>query len=280
MRSFVLSPLCAATLLVFPACDSSATTTIDPDAQARIEAIRDCFPNLYEFADGVFRIAKIWNLDGDDNPADPSPLSWSFVGMDIVASLQVDSSTISMTISAYGPDGASQQRDCSALSAAGAIQPVNELSEAIDNIASELRDEFSTNNPFLHGVWSITGGGISATGEGLLGIIGGATNANELEEVRTVVATVTTGEPAVDPSLLTDSASSPNCTLQFSTSGLVTDEEPGQEYPRGVVTVVVNDGTTAVNATITFDKTATARIAVEGLTGEVLLNLETLEVQF
>ena len=78
-------------------------------------------------------------------------------GSDITASLTVGSSTLTMVISAYGPNGAAEQRNCATLSAAGPIQPVNELSEAIDNIASELRDEFSTSNPFLHGVWSITG---------------------------------------------------------------------------------------------------------------------------
>ncbi|MFK7738673.1 MAG: hypothetical protein AB8H80_00010 [Planctomycetota bacterium] len=278
MRSTSWLPLCAATFLGFSACDSSATTTIDQQAQARIEAIRDCFPDLWEFADGVLTIAEAWKLDGDENPEDPTGLSWSFTGLDITAELTVGSSTVTMVISAYGPNGTTERRSCSVLSAAGSIQPVASLSEAIDNIASELRDEFDTTNPFLLGVWSIGGGGISASSEGLLGIIGGSTNANELQEVRTVDATVTTGAPAVDSSVLTDTVSSPACTLTFSTDGLVTDEDVSQDYPSGTIEATVNDGTTEVSATITFDKTEIASIVVEGLTGAITLNLETLEV--
>ena len=265
--------------LGFGACDSKTTSNIDPDLQAKIQTLSDCFPNLYQFADGVFEIAKTWQLDGDNNPADPSELSWSFTGQDITASLTIGTSTITMVISAYGPNGAAEQRDCSALSAAGPISPVNELSEAIDNIASELRDEFNTSNPFLHGVWSISGGGISASGEGLTGIIGGATNDNELEEVRTTLAAVTTGVPDVDPSTVTD-AGPPTCTFTFNTTGLITDEEPGQEYPRGVITVTVSDGTTSVDATITFDKTAVATVQVDGAGTTASFNLETRVLTF
>jgi len=263
----------------FGACDSKTTSTIDTDLQAKIQALTDCFPNLYRFADGVLEIAELWQLDGDNNPADPSGLSWSFTGSDITATLTVGTSTITMVISAYGPNGAAEQRNCQTLADAGAIQPDNELSEAIDNIATQLRNEFSTSNPFLHGVWSISGGGVSATGEGLLGIIGGATNANELEEVRTVVATVTTGAPDVDSSTITD-AGPPVCTFTFNTTGLITDEEPGQEYPRGVVTVEISDGTTTVNATITFDKSAVATIAVDGTSATASFNLETRDLTF
>jgi hypothetical protein len=39
---------------------------------------------------------------------------------------------------------------------------------------------------------------------------------------------------------------------------------------------VINDGTTAVNATIVCDKTAVAKITVDGLTGGFDFNLDTL----
>lgn len=277
MRSRWL-PFLAVATLGMTACDSKTTSAFDPSIQPQIEVITNCFPNLWAFVDGVIRISDTWQLEGDNNPADPAELSWSFTGSDITANLTVGSSTITMVISAYGPNGSAEQRNCSTLSGAGPIQPVTSLSEAIDNIASELRDEFSTSNPFLHGVWSISGGGVSATAEGLLGIIGGATNANELEEVRTVDATVTTGAPAVDPSTIADTSSSPNCTITFDTSGLITDEEPGQEYPRGTINITVSDGTTTVNATMTFDKSNTARIEISGISGAFLLNLDTFAV--
>lgn len=275
MRSPQLLSLCATSLLFLPACDSSSKAATNQDALDKIAAIRDCFPGLWEFVDGVFTIAETWQLDGDNNPADPAALSWQFTGQDITANLTVGSSTVTMVISAYGPNGAAEQRSCMTLSGAGPIQPVTSLSEAIDNIATELRNEFNTTNPFLHGVWSVSGGGISASGEGLLGIIGGATNANELEEVRTVEATVGTGAPPVDPSTITDTVAAPNCSLTFFIDSLFTDEEPGQEYPRGMISIVVDDGTAIANATITFDNTAIAIITVQGLTGTISLNLET-----
>ena len=271
--------LAAVGALCAGSCDSSSTSTaLDPALQAQITALSDCLPNLWQFADGLLDIASSWQVTGDNNPPDPAELSWSFSGQDINASLTVAGSTIQMTISAYGPNGAAEQRNCQTLSNAGPISPVTSLSEAIDNIATQLRNEFNTSNPFLHGVWQITGGGISASNEGLLGIIGGATNANELEEVRTTVDTVTTGVPANDPSTITDSG---GCTFTFDTTGLITDEEPGQEYPRGVINLTVNDGTTNVTGTITFDKTAVAVIAINSSPViSASFNLETRDITF
>jgi len=107
-------------------------------------------------------------------------------------------------------------------------------------------------------------------------LIGGSSNLNELAELRSSVAAVSGGIPDVDPSTLTDNASSPACTLTFNISGLVTDEEPGQEFPRGTVTLAIFDGTTTVNANMVFDKTAVARVTIDGLSGGFDFNLETL----
>ena len=126
---------------------------------------------------------------------------------------------------------------------------------------------------------SIAGGGISATGEGLTGIIGGSTNQNELEELRTTEATVSGGIPPVDPSTVVD-AGPPLCTLTFNIPGLVTDEEPGQEYPRGDITVTIVGPEATVNATITFDKTAIATIVVADVGGSFAFNLETRQLTY
>ena len=280
MRCFRWLTAIAVASLGFGACDTQIKSTIDSATQAKIDAIRNCFPGLWQLADGVFDIARLWQLNGGNNPSDPTGLSWSFSGSDITASLTVGSSTISMAISAYGPNG--EQRNCSTLSAAGPISPVSELSEAIDNISHQLATEFGANGPFLHGVWSISGGGISATGEGLTGVIGGVANNKELESVSTSAATVSSGAPAVDPSTITDTSSTPNCSLTFSTDTLVIDEEQGQEYPRGTISVTIDDGNTPVNATITFDKSANAVITIEGTTGSFTFNLDafTLTASF
>lgn len=272
MRSSRWLPLLAVTSLGLGSCDSNVTSSTDPELLARIEVIRDCFPNLWPFVDGVVDIAGTWKMNGGTTP-DPTGLSYTIQGDgSIDANLTVGSSTINMVIRFYGPNGAEQDLT-------SVITPPSTLGDKIDAAATELRDRFGSGEKFIHGVWSITGGGISATGEALTGIIGGSTNQNELEEVRSTVVTVTTGIPANDPSTVADSGSSPPCTLTFNIPGLITDEEPGQEYPRGTITIAIDDGTTTTNASIIFDKTSIARITIEGLVGGFNLNLDTLTLE-
>lgn len=274
MRSSRWLPLMAATTLTFGACDSGITSEIDPNLaqnQAKIQVIVDCFPNLWEFVDGLIELSGTWKMNGGTTP-DPTGLTVSIgAGGTITATLPVGSTTISMDIDFYGPNGARQDLT-------SVITPPTTLGDKIDAAATELRDLFGSNEKFIHGVYSITGGGISATGEALTGIIGGSLNQNELEEVRTTEVTVTTGIPNTDPTTITDSGSTPPCTLTFTIPGLFTDEEPGQEYPRGFVTLEINDGTTTTAGQIQFDKTAIAKITIDGLTGGFELNLETFAV--
>ena len=88
MRSRWLPFLAVATLSV-TACNSEATSSFDSDAQARVDAVTNCLPNLWPLAAGVLEIADAWQLDGDDNPVDPAGLTWSFTGSDITADLAV-----------------------------------------------------------------------------------------------------------------------------------------------------------------------------------------------
>lgn len=269
MRSSRWLPLLAVTTLGLGSCDSGTTSNIDNLAgnRAKVDAIVDCFPNLWAFVGGITDIAGTWKMNGGTTP-DPIGLITVINGDgSITATLGVGTASVTMDIDFYGPNGARQDLT-------SVITPPTTLGAKIDAAATELRDRFNTGEKFIHGVYSITGGGISATGEALTGLIGGSLNQNELQEVRSTEVTVTTTIPAVASTTITDSGSSPPCTLTFTIPGLVTDEEPGQEYPRGTITLVINDGTTAVNATIVFDKTAIARITVDGLTGGFDFNLQ------
>lgn len=269
MRSSRWLPLLAVTTLGLGSCDSKIESATNPELQAKIQVVVDCFPNLWAFVDGVVDIAGTWRMNGGTTP-DPAGLTKTVNGDgSITASLTVSGTTISMTIKFYGPDGAEQDLT-------SVITPPSSLGDKIDAAATELRDRFGSAEKFIHGVYSITGGGVTATGEALTGIIGGALNQNELEEVRSTLEDVTTGIPAVDPTTIEDSGSSPTCTLTFNIPSLVTDEEPGQEYPRGTVSLEIDDGTTTTMASIIFDKTSTARITIEGLVGGLDLNLDTL----
>lgn len=269
MRSSRWLPLLAVTTLGLGSCDSKVTSALDPLIQARIEVVQDCFPSLWEFVDGLTKIANTWKLQ-DGTAADPAGLNVTVNGDgSITATLTVNASTVSMTIRFYGPSGAEQ--DLTAV-----ITAPTTLSDKIDAAATELRNLFGTGEKFIHGVYSITGGNVSATGEALTGLIGGATNLNELASLRTTVETVTTGIPAVDPTVITDSTSTPPCTLTFTIADLITDEEPTQEYPRGTITLEISDGTTTTTASIVFDKSATAQIRIDGVSGRFDLNLDTL----
>ena len=271
MRSSHWLPLLAVTSLGFGSCDSKLTSDIDDLAvnKAKVDAIVDCFPNMWAFVGGVTDLADTWKMNGGATP-DPVGLTTAINGDgSITATLDVGSTMITMDINFYGPNGARQ--DLTSVITA----PVA-LGDKIDAAATELRSLFNSQEKFIHGVYSITGGGISATGEALTGIIGGSLNQNKLEEVRSTAVAVLTSIPSVDSTTIADNASSPPCTLTFNIPGLITDEEPGQEYPGGTITLEINDGTTAVNASLVFDKTAVARVTVEGLTGGFDFNLETL----
>ena len=271
MRSSRWLPLLAVATLGLGACESKLTSDTDNLAarKAQVDAVVDCFPNLWQFVNGVLAISDTWKLNGGTQP-DPVGLGTMVNGDgSLTVTLGVGTTSLTMDIKFYGPSGAEQ--DLSAF-----VTAPTTLGAKIDAAATELRSRFGTGEKFIHGVYSITGGGISASGEALTGLIGGSTGQNALAELRTSVATVSGGIPAVDSSIVTDSASSPACTLTFGVDGLVTDEDVGQEYPSGTVTLAVFDGTTTVNASIVFDKTSVARITIDGLTGGFDFDLDNL----
>lgn len=270
MRSSRWLPLVAVMALGLGSCDSKITSSTDPAMLARINVIKDCLPNMWTFANGLVAIAGTWKMNGG-TIADPPGLSTTVNGDgSITATLPVGATTIEMTIKFYGPNGAEQ--DLSAVISA----PVT-LGEKIDAAATELRDLFGSQEKFIHGVFTISGGDVETSApEALTGIIGGSTNQNELAEVRSTVVEVTTGVPAVDPVSITDLSSTPPCSLAFTIPSLVTDEEPGQEYPGGTIQLTVGSGSTDALGSIIFDKTAVARVTLDGLVGGFDFNLETL----
>jgi len=170
-----------------------------------------------------------------------------------------DGATVTMTIRFYSPTGAQQTLT---LPGSGSLQDV------LDAAATELRTNFPGADPFLVGDWLISGGGISASGEALTGILGGSTNGNELEELRTTAtsSTVSGGLPATDSSTITD-AGPPVCALTFSVPGLRTDDSPTQEYPIGTITVSITGPDDTVTATLTFDGSSTIAIVVADVPG-------------
>jgi hypothetical protein len=157
------------------------------------------------------------------------------------------------------------------------------LSQLLDNAATQMRDD-NDPDPFLSGVWTLTGsGGVSGSGAEV-GKIGGATNQNELEEIITIAAG-TPGDPTPSGST-SDSLTDSDCTLSFGTESLLTDQEPTQEFPIGNVRMSLNrpasgsDPEVTVVGEIRFDGTAVARIVLETpIEATFTLNVNTRAIE-
>lgn len=253
-------------LLALPACDSKITETVD---QAKIDLIEDCLPEHAEKLGALLDYAKTWRLQGTPSSTDPVGLTWSEqLDGTLTVTFVVGDFTVTSTISFYSPTGDLRNLDITATS----------LAEAIDDAAGQLRDEFATSNPFMVGDWDIAGPGVTGSGA-FTGIIGGATNANELESISTTTATPAGGPPPNADCSITVTDTADTCTLTFNTSGLSTDAEVGQEYPTGTIDFTLSKLATetspaaSVSASMTFDGTATAKLG-----GLFTLNLETFAV--
>ncbi len=262
MRALVLSLSLAA---LCGACSSKVASTVDTALQNKADTVTDCLPPVLQQFNALLDYADLWRLNGGNNPADPAGLVWAEQGDGSVnVTITLTGFTITSTIRFYSPGGAAQDLNLSLTS----------LSQAIDDAATQLRALFTTGTPFMVGTWSLAGTGISGSGA-LTGLIAGSTNQNELEEVRTTTAVVSGGPPPVADGTINGGT---NCTLVFNTSGLRTDDTPGQEYPAGVVTVTLTGPKDTVNATLTFDGTVVAKLAVTGITGTFHVNLQTRSV--
>ena len=258
------SLLCAAAL--FAACDNKITSTLDADLQKRVDTVRNCFPGLYAKAQGLLDLANTWRMNASTSIPDPAGLVHSQQGDgSILATYTFGGSTLTltMTIRFYSAAGAQQNINLS-----GATT----LADQIDLAATTLRN-LPGAPPFLVGAWTLAGAGISGSGA-LTGIIGGSTNGNELQELRTTTATPVGGPPPNADSTITDNGP-PVCTLTFNTMSLVTDSFPTQAYPIGTITISIAGPEATVTATITFNDTAVAKIVVSGISGRFDFDVNT-----
>jgi hypothetical protein len=263
-----MSPVRSTLLLsafLFAACSTKVTSGGDPALQKQIQTIQDCFPDLFGKTKGLLDLAETWRLNTSGSIPDPAGLTHSGAGP-ISVGFTSGTFAISMTIRFYSPAGAEQT---------GLPLTATSLADRLDEAATSLRNTFPAGNPFMVGDWTLTGGG--ATGAGALtGIIGGSTNGNELEELRTTEATPAGGPPPIAASTVSEGA----CTLTFRTSSLVTDSFPAQQFPIGTLTITLDgddpDSLVDTTATVTFDNTAVVKITIDGTTsGRFEFNVET-----
>ena len=256
-------------------CDSKVSSSVDADLQDRVETLRDCFPHLYPHLQALLDVADTWRQQNATAIPDPAGLSWQAAtepgGTVVDITYVAGATTITMALRFYAPDGTQQTIDLSGLTT---------LDAAVDEAASELRDRFGDADKFLVGDYTITGGGITAS-DALTGILGGSTNQNELEELRTTEGSdaVAGGPPPVDPATITD-AGPPLCALTFTIAGLRTDESPSQQYPIGTIDLAVAGPEATVQATVTFDGSSVAVIDVDDVPGAFRFDVETRTLTF
>lgn len=265
-----------AALIGLAACSSKVTSALDTNLQAKVDTVTKCLPPQIEKLDELLEFSKLWRQnDNTNNPPDPAGLTWSYDGTTVTYSIALGSYTISGIIQFYSPTGAVQSLTLNAASS---------LSILIDDAATQLRN--NTTNPFMVGDWTVAGANVSSAGGtsspcAFTGIIGGATNANELEEVRSTEGTamVSGGTPAIQDCTITTTGTE-TCVFTFNMPSLITDEEPGQEYPRGTITWSLNNQTAGVTLTgsLVFDKTATAKLFVDTLPGHFAINMDAYSV--
>lgn len=247
--------------LLLASCDSKIETNTDQALLDKIDTVVDCFPGLYDKVDGLLELADSWRMNTSGSIADPAGLSYSIGGSgEIVASFtgfEDAGCTLAMTIRFYDPSGVEQNLNLTSAST---------LADKIDLAATTLRNASPTGNPFLVAEWNLSGtkGGDAISGSGsLTGIIGAATGGNELEELRTTIATPAGGPPAVAASTITEAT----CSLAFTTSSLVTDSTPTQSNPIGTIDITITRGAVVVDASVTFDGSSTIQVRIDGTSG-------------
>jgi hypothetical protein len=270
-RSLLLAPLAA---LVLPACSAEVTEFIDEDLRDRVETVEECFPDMFDKVQRLLEVANTWRLNPSSAVPDPTGLTWSEQGDgSIDVEYVANGCTIDMNIVFYSPSGAAQD-----LNLTGATT----LHQAIDLAATELGTAFPSTNPFMVGTWTISGNKTAGTisgGGSISGIIGGTSNQNELEELRTTSATpIGTVPPNADSTVT--ATGTDTCTLTFNTQSIQTDTQPQQEYPIGDIAITLQGPQASVSANITFDGTVIAVILVDNIPGQFEFNLDTNDLSY
>jgi hypothetical protein len=254
--------------LALPGCDSAEDilSNLDAETQDRIDAMLECFPDNAERVAALLELAQAWATT-EEAPAgidtmlngDQVEVTWNHLG-----------STIEMDTRFHGPDGALVTAVQLGL---GSANPTD-LDDLMDTAVTALAQMFPGEHPFVLARWTITGGGWSGSGT-FTGIIGGSTNQNELAELRTTTDTPAGGPPPVSTAQI---SSTGGCGLTFQTTGLRTDDQPGQEYPLGTITFTLLSNIIDVNGSIAMPATVIATISVSGIPGTFTLNLDTLQL--
>lgn len=254
-------------LLGAAACDTKSKLDAQKLLADRIATVNDCFPELWEAADKMVQHAQTW---GRNDTVDlPPGFGYSLLGDGrVTAAFPLTDGTVSLTIVFYSPDGTAQDLG---------LVDNGDFEDLIDQAATALANQFGGQDPFMVGTWQI-GDSPTISGSGsFTGIIGGTTNQNELEELRTTTGTPAGGPPPVADARF-DELGGAQCKLTFRIPSLQTDVVPNQRYPIGTITIVLQGAKATVNAQLVFDGTVVAVLTVDGVPGTFSVNLDTYDV--
>jgi hypothetical protein len=257
-----------ATLLALASCGASSSGS--SDLQTRIDTMTGCFPGVYAKFELLLDIADRWRLNTAANAADPTGLVWTEqAGGQIQIDYTVGTDRIDMQLNFFNAAGIQQDLDLS-----GATT----ISEVMDIAASALATGGAM--PFLTADWSLRDPMNVIFGAGTFTVVvDGSASPVELLGLRTTLgsSTVSGGVPAgSDATLATDDGGL--CTLRFTTSDLQLDTSTAQQYPIGTLTLNLASPTFDVDATVTFDQSNMATIAIVGVPTTLTLNLDNLTI--
>jgi len=262
--------------LALSGCSDTAAIleNLDLDTQERIDAMVECFPANAEKVAALFAIAHAWATTEDAPAGLDTTLNGNQIDVVTFVPSEFGSCRITMTITFHDPSGGLVTAQDLGLDQ---VADPTDLDDLMDAAVTELGTKYPGQQPYVHATWNISTGVVSEGpfGEGAFtGIIGGSTNENELEEIRTTVGEppVGGGTPPVGPGVV---SAAPDCSLEFTTVGIRTDDIPGQEYPSGVITISLFTPAINLNGTITMDATVIAIIRIDGIPGTFSFNLDT-----
>lgn len=264
-----LRSLGLATLLLLgtAACDTKSKLDAAKELADRVATVNDCFPELWEAADKLVQHAQTWGRN--DSVTLPPGFGYTLLADGrVAAGFPLANGTVSLTIVFYSPDGTAQNLG---------LVDNGDFEDLIDQAATALASQFGGQDPFMVGTWELDDS-LTISGSGsFTGIIGGTTNQNELEELRTTTGTPAGGPPPVADARF-DELMGAQCKLTFRIPSLQTDVVPNQRYPIGTITIVLQGAKATVNAQLAFDGTVLAVLTVDGVPGTFSVNLDTYDV--
>jgi len=255
------------------ACGEEDALLSASQIQARLDAVEACFPALWASLEPVLRVAQ--SMGRNDTVPLPPGFDYELSpGGTVSGTIDLSGTVIGFDVVFYSPGGVQQDL--------GLTDP-GDFNVLIDDAATALADTYGGQQPFIVLSWTIDTSATYEGGGAFTGILGGTTNQNELQELRTTGSTPAGGPPPVAAENVRTMGG--GCELFVTTASLSTDAVAGQRYPWGTVDIRLESmpltgDPVAVDATLTMNNTVLAALDIDRVPGYFEINLDTADVNY